>query len=337
MTKLLEIKDKIFKFYGEYETYIYPVVKFILALVVFLTINSNIGYNSKVTNLPVALVLSLICCLLPINATLIFSFLIILIDLYTLSLEAAIIGLVLFIVVYFIYFRFASKYGVVALLTPVFFRFNIPYVLPIGVGLKREIYSVVGVACGAVSYYFLDGVRLNASTLHAAGQAAEAATEKGAVDKFNLLIGQIAGNREMYMTIAILVISTIVTNLVRKIKADHAWTLAIFSGVLIQLLGMLMGYAFLGVSGKLLAVILGNILALIVGFVFQFMFMHLDYARTERVQFEDDAYYYYVKAVPKKMVTYEDKKIKHFGNTASMGKRIERKSVVEELIGDDDK
>ena len=34
----------------------------------------------------------------------------------------------------------------------------------------------------------------------------------------------------------------------------------------------------------------------------QFLFMNLDYARTERVQFEDDDYYYYVKAVPKKTV-----------------------------------
>jgi hypothetical protein len=34
--------------------------------------------------------------------------------------------------------------------------------------------------------------------------------------------------------------------------------------------------------------------------------MNLDYARTERVQFEDDDYYYYVKAVPKKMVAVRE-------------------------------
>ena len=42
MTKVLEIKDKVFRFYGEYETFLYPVVKFVIALVVFLTINANI-------------------------------------------------------------------------------------------------------------------------------------------------------------------------------------------------------------------------------------------------------------------------------------------------------
>jgi hypothetical protein len=62
---------------------------------------------------------------------------------------------------------------------------------------------------------------------------------------------------------------------------------------------------------------------MLIGFILQFIFMNLDYARTERVQFEDDDYYYYVKAVPKKMVAFKEKKVKHFGNTASMGKRIE--------------
>ena len=32
----------------------------------------------------------------------------------------------------------------------------------------------------------------------------------------------------------------------------------------------------------------------------RFIFMNLDYARTENVQFEDDEYYYYVTAVPKR-------------------------------------
>ena len=50
--------------------------------------------------------------------------------------------------------------------------------------------------------------------------------------------------------------------------------------------------------------------------------MNLDYARTERVQFEDDEYYYYVKAIPKKMVAGKEVTVKHFGNTVSMGKRV---------------
>ena len=44
MTALLEIKQNIKRFYGEYEVYILPVLKFALAFVYFLWINSNMGY-----------------------------------------------------------------------------------------------------------------------------------------------------------------------------------------------------------------------------------------------------------------------------------------------------
>ena len=32
MTKLLEIKDQLIRFYSKYETYLYPIVKFAVAL-----------------------------------------------------------------------------------------------------------------------------------------------------------------------------------------------------------------------------------------------------------------------------------------------------------------
>ena len=44
MTALLELKQKIKGMYGQYEMYILPVMKFVLALVYFLWINANMGY-----------------------------------------------------------------------------------------------------------------------------------------------------------------------------------------------------------------------------------------------------------------------------------------------------
>ena len=43
--------------------------------------------------------------------------------------------------------------------------------------------------------------------------------------------------------------------------------------------------------------------------------MNLDYTRVEQVQFEDDNYYYYVKAVPKIMVQAQQKSVKRFNQT----------------------
>ena len=47
MTGLLELKERLIRFFGKNEIYVVPVLKFILATVVFLLINQNIGYMTR--------------------------------------------------------------------------------------------------------------------------------------------------------------------------------------------------------------------------------------------------------------------------------------------------
>lgn len=321
MTNLLEIKDRLIRFYSKYETYLFPVAKFIVAIVLFTVINMNIGFMEKISRFPIALILALVCAILPVNATIWLAAFVVLADMYALSMEVAVTTLVLFAALFFLYFRFAPKDGFAAVLTPVCFKLNIPYVMPIGCSLLRDAYSVVAIICGTVIYYFLDGIHQNSGTLKNVVADGETAAT---TSKFDISVGQLLSNKEMYLVIAIFTITAIVVYLVRRLEVEHAWTLAIISGVLIEVVGLFVGYLVLNVSGKTLGLLIGNILSLLISFVIQFLFMNLDYARTERVQFEDDDYYYYVKAVPKKMVAVKEVTVKHFGNTASMGKRIDR-------------
>lgn len=82
----------------------------------------------------------------------------------------------------------------------------------------------------------------------------------------------------MYLVIVIFVITAIVVYLVRRMEVDNAWTLAIISGALIQIAGLFVGYIVLGVTGKTLWLIAGNIISLLIAFILQFLFMNLDYA-----------------------------------------------------------
>ena len=112
---------------------------------------------------------------------------------------------------------------------------------------------------------------------------------------------------------------------------------------MIQFVALLVVYLMMGLTTKIIWLAVGTVIAVIVGFIMRFIFMNLDYARTENVQFEDDEYYYYVKAVPKKMIASTEKVVKHFGNTASLVKRIHRQNkdevsrneIVQELKIDD--
>lgn len=51
MTQLLVIREYIKNFYTKYEEFIVPLLKFVLGLILFLTINGRMGYMEKSTTL----------------------------------------------------------------------------------------------------------------------------------------------------------------------------------------------------------------------------------------------------------------------------------------------
>ena len=341
MTKVFEIKDKVFKFCAEYEAYLIYLYKFLAALALFCLINNGIGFMEKISTFPVALLLALICCLLPQSTTIIVGAGLVLLNLYVLSLEVALTALIIFAIIFLLYFRFAPRDGMLFILTPIMFGLKIPYILPIGTGLLRKAYSVIAVVCGTITFYFLDGIYQNVTTL----SSVVAGGETEITAKMSVTISQLLMNKEMYLVIAVFSLSAIMVSVIRKLSIDHAWKIAIVSGVLIQISGLFAGYLLFSISEKTVGMLVGNIVALLLGFLIEFLFMDLDYSRTERVQFEDDDYYYYVKAVPKKMVTSSEKTVKQFNGFSSneknefakeSNKNMNRKKIAEELEIDED-
>ena len=328
MVALLEIREKLVRFYGKNDAYVTPLMKFLLAFVSFMLINANIGYMSKISSMPVTIILSAVCSILPINGMITIAAVVILLHLYELALEVCLVGLLLFVLIYFVYFRFSPKYGYNAVLMPICFKLGIPYIVPIGSGLLGEAYSMVSVVCGSVVYFFLNGIHANEATL---GGATEGGTSKIAI-----VINQLVGNREMYLVIAVFAFATLVVYIVRRMEIDNAWTIAWISGVIFEIVGLIAGYLLLGITGKVVGVILGGIVSCALAVVIQFLFFNVDYTRTERLQFEDDEYYYYVKAVPKAVIAGSNKQVKHFNRKNDEKERMTKKRFAEEMDIDED-
>ncbi len=338
MTKLFEIKDQIFKFCGEYETYLKYVYKFVIALALFCLINGTIGFMGRISSFPVSLLLALVCSILPQGMTILFAAVLVVLNLYVLSMEVAITALMIFVVIFFLYFRFAPKDGILVALTPICFALRIPFVLPIATGLLRNAYSVASVACGTIAYYFVDGVYQNVTALKATAAGGEATA------KMTITAGQLLSNKEMYLVVGVFVFSAVAVNVIKKLAIDHSWKIAVGSGVLLQTAALIAGYLIFDIDGKYVGLIIGNIVAAVLGLVIEFLFMDLDYSRTERVQFEDDEYYYYVKAVPKRMVSGSSKSVTQFDGFSAFGKKkekstgekITRKDIAQELDIDEE-
>ncbi len=328
MTGLLELKEKLRGFYCKYDVFINPLGKFILAVCTFMIINQNIGYMAKLSSTTVTLALSLLCAILPVNAMLVLAGAVITLHLYALSLEVAVIGLLLFMIMFLVYFRFAPKDGFYVVLTPICFHLGAGPVMPMAAGLLSKAYTAVSIICGTILYYFLEGVKANASAL---GDSSEDAT---LTSKFTATINQLLGNKEMYLMIFAFTLTTLVVMLLRNLSVDYAWTIAIAIGLLMNFIVMFAGNILLGISGRTIDLVIGIGIAAAASFLLEFLFFHVDYTRTERVQFEDDEYYYYVKAVPKMYVAEKAKQVKKF-NTKELRKksseRISREQFYEDI------
>ena len=87
------------------------------------------------------------------------------------------------------------------------------------------------------------------------------------------------------------------------------------TGAIADAMIILIGKLVLDINVSILWLLLGSVLAVLVAKVLQFFVFNVDYSRTERVQFEDDEYYYYVKAVPKVTVAPAAKTVKKINSS----------------------
>lgn len=295
MTALLELRENLKKIYSRNEAFILPVIKFLLGVIVLSIINGKMGYMTKLDNMAIVLIVSLLCSFLPTGFMAFFAMMFAVLHMYALSIETAAVGLVVFLLLYLLFLRFTAKEALVVVLTPVLCMLKLPYVMPVAMGLIGTPASCVSVGCGVVVYYLLQTVITNAPTINSMG--AEEATAK-----LRLLIDGMLGNKAILVMIAAFAITVIVVYLIRRMSVDHSWTIAMVAGVMIEVMILLVGDLMYDTNLSIVSALLGAVVTLIACKIIEFFRFCLDYSRTEKVQFEDDEYYYYVKAVPKMTV-----------------------------------
>ncbi|MCR5715615.1 MAG: hypothetical protein K6G23_02045 [Lachnospiraceae bacterium] len=316
MTQLLLTKEYLKNFIGKYEIYLKPLGKFLLALFALSMINSRTGYMSRLDNGSIVLVAALFCSFMPTNFIVVISMVFVVAHFYALSLEAAIVIGMLFMVMALLYFRFAPKDTLVVLLMPMLFVLKIPYVLPICVGLYGIPSSAVAIACGVVAYYAMHYVVANEADLSAMD-----AEELSA--RFRHVVDGVLNNRTMLVVMVTFMITVVLVYTIRRLSINRSWTIAIVAGTVVQMLVLLMGDLMLDTDVSVPGILIGSILAVLIAKVMEFLFFNVDYSRTEHVQFEDDEYYYYVKAVPKITVAKPEKTVKKINSASQQRRRRE--------------
>jgi len=308
MKTLLVAKQYIKNFISKYEVYLKPLMKLIIALASLMMINGKIGYMQKLDSLPIVLMVALMCSFMPMNFIVFISSVFVVLHMYALSLECAAITLVVFLVLFLLYLRFSPKDTLVLVLTPMSFALGIPYVMPIAMGLLGTPVSAVSVGCGVIVTYLINYIADSATTL--SGMEAEEMSAK-----IRFIIDGFIDNKAMMLTIAAFAVTIILVYLIRRLSIDYAWTIAIVAGAFVNMMILLVGDFMFDTNVSIPGLLVGSIFAILLAKIVEFFAFHVDYSRTEKVQFEDDEYYYYVKAVPKVTVATPSRTVKRINSS----------------------
>ncbi len=302
MATLLVIKEQLKSFYSKYEAYIVPVLKFAAAFVSLYLVNRELGYMAQLNSMAIVLIVALLCSFLPLNLIIVIAAAFSLGHVYSLSWECVVVLLVLYLLMFFLYFRFSPKDTIAVLLTPVCFALKVPVVMPLAMGLVGTPASVVSVGCGVIVYYVLGFISSNATAINSLDA-------DGTLVRFRFFLDGILQNKAMLVAVAAFAVTVIVVYLIRRMPVDHSWTIAMITGALMSMVILMLGDLKYNTHISIMGTIIGSIAAVGIVKVLQFFVFNVDYSRTEHIQYEDDEYYYYVKAVPKMAVSIPDKTV----------------------------
>ena len=309
MSTLLVWREKLQKIYAKYSTYILKALQFIFGLVLFGLINANIGFMKTASSVFCTAGLAVICTFFPMIVMVTAAAALILVHFYSLSLPIAAVSLVIFLIMYIFYFRFTPGKAWLVLLSALAFGLKIPLVIPIAFGLMGTPVWIVPASCGVIAYYMVDYVKDSAAALR----------NTDAESLFDSLMSstkQVLTSREMWLMVVTVVLGILVVNLVRTRAVDHAWKIASAAGAVVSVIVAAAGNIALNAGISYVSLVVSAVIGILVGVVLELLFFSVDYSRTENIQFEDDEYYYYVKAVPKVGVSAPEKEVKHItGNS----------------------
>lgn len=297
MEKLLIYRERFLKFLTARGTKIRIAARFIGGVLLFFVLSQIFGYADILSEPFIYIIMGLICVFVPTSAVFMLTQIVTVLQLSRVTAEIAVFYLVLIFVYYLAYQRIFAKEMLLFLATPILFYFHVPAVLPILVGAFIGLSGLPAILMGAFLYYLAIIVQESVLSI-------ENGTVNG--ELYSLVLQGATKNKELVLCILVFILVAAVVAGIRRLHVAYAWYIAILAGGILYLLLMLTGGYFVGSEVYIIGEIFTILFSIFIVIVVQFLYNVIDYTREEFFEFEDEEYYYYVRAIPKISVEEED-------------------------------
>ena len=307
LTKLLEFRGVARRFVQKYQLIIEPIFRFLISYIAFHTINQTLNYNEAIATPLIELGLAGVSVFLPSVILILFCAFLAILQVYSASPILAALVIVIFAVLYCFIARFSGKYGYAVVVVPILFTLKMPYLVPLLFGIIANPMAVFPTVSGVIVYYVF-------KVIGEAAMRQDISSLDATLALYIDVVDSLFKHEEMFITAGIFACVIVIMYFVRKLRFEFVFEINIILGGILTILGFLIANLKFNIDVGIGEVALGTVSSMLFVFIVHFFRMVLDYTSVEYVQFEDDDYYYYVKAVPKIDVAVPSKNITTFSN-----------------------
>lgn len=294
MNSLIRFRTKIEEFYIAHRRILGYILRAVILFLCLYTISRYIGFNAVLSKVWVIAILSLVLGFIPIRFIMIAVVAYTTVQVFYLSTGIGVVTAVILVVMYLLYFRFAEQYGFLLMVLPLLYFIRLPLVAVLTLAAIGPAISVITVIFGTIFYYLLHYIDVHAVVFASTTGTAE-------FEKAEMLLRGLFTNSEFITMLIVMFVVFMIVHFVKRGNYNHSYEIALAAGTGVYIVLAIGSELLFGTmtTAKLLAYLVGGLISGGLAIILTNTIKPLDYSRTETVEFEDEEYNYYVKAVPK--------------------------------------
>lgn len=294
MNQLIKIRTKIEEFYIAHRRVVGYILRVILLFICLLILSRHIDFQEFISQLWFIIVLAVVLGFVPTRFMMLGIIGYTVVQVFSLSYGLGIVTAILLVVMYLLYFRFAEQYGFLLMVIPLLYFIRLPLVAVLMLAAMGPAISVLTVLFGTLFYYLIHYLDVHAVVFASTTGTAE-------FEKAEMLLQGVFGGTEFLMMLVVMFVVFMVVHFVKRANFPHSYEIAIAAGTGLYIVLTLTSELIFGTltTARLLNYLIGGLVSGGIAMLLTNVIKPLDYSRTETVEFEDEEYNYYVKAVPK--------------------------------------
>lgn len=300
MKTILTIRNSIVTFYRKHEMIFAYFLRLVFSFLTLYAIRSNIGFNTLLSQLWFIIGFSVVSAFVNIRFLVLVMAGYVVLEAATLSIGVGVVMLIIFAVIYLCYLRLDARYGFVLMLLPLLYIIRIPALIPLILGITAPMNAIGAVIAGNLVYFIIHYLSVNATVIAGYTDASE-------FTRATMYLNGLFTYKELFSSTLIVILVFMVVFYMRKLNFNHARDLAAAVGAGLYIVLTLIVRMILNTISfsNLRTILIGTVISLILTILADKFISPLDLTRSELLEFEDNEYYYYVKAVPKIMMDKE--------------------------------